>query len=768
MGKQLIIVESPAKVRTIKKFLGSGYDVAASVGHVRDLPAKQLGVDETTFDPEYRIIPGKEKIVEKLRKSAAKADSVFLAPDPDREGEAIAWHVAELIRDTADDIRRIQFNEITSRAVKEALEHPRELDQSLFNSQQARRILDRLVGYKVSPLLWKKVKRGISAGRVQSVALKIIVDREKERLAFEPQEYWLLKAVLEGGQPPAFGTDLWKMDGKTAEVGDQATAEAVEAEAREKGFTVSEVAEKQRSRAPLPPFITSTLQQEASRRLGYSAKKTMSTAQRLYEGVDLGAAGTTALITYMRTDSVRISDDARDDAAAFIKDRFGEKFYPPKARKFKTKSSAQDAHEAIRPVDVNITPKDVADALPRDQHRLYTLVWQRFVASQMANATFKDTTITASAGTTLWRAKGERLLFLGWLKAYGDDAHKEAPQLPKVVEGETLELKELTKEQKFTQPPPRYSEASLVKELEEKGIGRPSTYAAIIATLLDREYCRMEDKRFAPTDLGVTVSDLLSEHFVNLMDVHFTARMEDSLDAVAEGKQDWVALLKDFTGDFYTTLDKARTVWPTSSGAWTRTSPARPAASPWSSSSARPAPSWPARAIPAAPTPRTSGAGTRARSSSRRRSPPRRSSWGATAGMQDRRPGAQARPHGLAVHRLQQLPGLHLHRALLHGRALPPGRLRRDPGGEELAAGQDILLLQQLPRLQVRHVEPPVKSRAPIAASPSWNARPPGPRVRTCPARRSPASTSVRWTIKHKDPGRVTENACAFSPPRPL
>jgi len=558
MGKQLIIVESPAKVRTIKKFLGSGFDVAASVGHVRDLPAKQLGVDETTFDPEYRVIPGKEKVVDKLRKAAAKADSVFLAPDPDREGEAIAWHVAELIRDAAEDIRRIQFNEITSRAVKEALEHPRELDQRLFNSQQARRVLDRLVGYKVSPLLWKKVKRGISAGRVQSVALKLIVDREKERLAFEPQEYWLLKTVLEGDTPPSFTADLWKVGGKAAEVGDQAAAEAVEAEARQSGFTVSEVAEKQRSRAPTPPFITSTLQQEASRRLGFSAKKTMSTAQRLYEGVDLGAAGTTALITYMRTDSVRISDDARDDARSFITDRFGEKFYPPKARTFKTKSSAQDAHEAIRPVDVNITPQDVAGALPRDQHRLYTLVWQRFVASQMANATFKDTTITAQAGNTLWRAKGERLVFPGWLKAYGDDAHKEAPELPKVAKGQALDIKDLTKEQKFTQPPPRYSEASLVKELEEKGIGRPSTYAAIIATLLDREYCLMEDKRFAPTDLGVTVSDLLSEHFANLMDVHFTARMEDSLDQVAEGKQDWVALLKEFTGEFYPTLDKAK------------------------------------------------------------------------------------------------------------------------------------------------------------------------------------------------------------------
>ena len=558
MGKQLIIVESPAKVRTIKKFLGSGYDVAASVGHVRDLPAKQLGVDEQTFDPDYRVIPGKEKVVEKLRKAAAKADSVFLAPDPDREGEAIAWHVAELIRDAAQDIRRIQFNEITSRAVKEALEHPRELDQHLFNSQQARRVLDRLVGYKVSPLLWKKVKRGISAGRVQSVALKIIVDREKERLAFEPQEYWLLKAVVEGDAPPPFTVDLWKVDGKAAEVGDQTAAEAVEAQAREHGFTVTEVTEKQRSRAPLPPFITSTLQQEASRRLGFSAKKTMSTAQRLYEGVDLGAAGTTALITYMRTDSVRISDEARDDAQVFITERFGEKFYPSKARVFKTKSSAQDAHEAIRPVDVNITPDDVAGSLPRDQHRLYTLVWQRFVASQMANAGFKDTTITAGAGNTLWRAKGERLLFPGWLKAYGDEAPKDAAELPKVAQGQALETRELTKEQKFTQPPPRYSEASLVKELEEKGIGRPSTYAAIIATLLDREYCRMEDKRFAPSDLGVTVSDLLSEHFATLMDVHFTARMEDSLDQVAEGKQDWVALLKEFTGDFYSVLDKAK------------------------------------------------------------------------------------------------------------------------------------------------------------------------------------------------------------------
>ncbi|MFK4764236.1 type I DNA topoisomerase [Desulfobaculum sp. SPO524] len=570
MSKNLIIVESPAKVKTIKKFLGRKYAVEASVGHVRDLPNKKLGVDEETFEPEYRVIPGKEKVVNKLTKAAEKAEVVYLAPDPDREGEAIAWHVANLIHEQNKDatIRRIQFNEITSRAVKEALEHPRDLDENLFNSQQARRVLDRLVGYKVSPLLWKKVKRGISAGRVQSVALRLIVEREKERRAFEPEEYWVLKVRLAGENPPPFDADLWKIKGKTAKVGSEDQALALEKAVREGSFVVESVTEKERRRQPAPPFITSTLQQEANRRMGFSAKRTMSTAQRLYEGVDLGERGTTALITYMRTDSVRIAADARDAAKDFITDRYGKDFYPPKARAFKTKSSAQDAHEAIRPVDVNITPDDVKALLPSDQFRLYKLIWERFVASQMAAAKFWDTTVITKAGETQWRSKGERLLFPGYMMAYQGtklvefqsiSAHKaDVNELPKLAEGQDLTLEDFQKEQKFTQPPPRYSEASLVKELEEKGIGRPSTYAAIISTILAREYVQLTEKRFIPTDLGTVVSDQLTEHFETLLDVGFTANMEESLDKVATGGQDWVALLKDFTTDFYPTLDQAK------------------------------------------------------------------------------------------------------------------------------------------------------------------------------------------------------------------
>jgi len=558
MSKNLIIVESPAKVKTIKKFLGRDYAVEASVGHVRDLPPKALGVDEETFEPEYRVIGGKEKIVGKLMDAAAKAEAVYLAPDPDREGEAIAWHVAELIKDKNTNVHRIQFNEITARAVREALEHPRDLDEALFNSQQARRVLDRLVGYKVSPLLWKKVKSGISAGRVQSVALRLIVDREKERLAFVPEEYWVLKASLSGEVPPPFTVDLAKIGGKKAQVGNADEAQAVEDTVKSNPFVVEQVAEKERRRSPAPPYITSTLQQDANRRLGYSAKKTMSAAQRLYEGVELGSRGTTALITYMRTDSVRIADDARDAAHEYILATYGEEFYPPKARVFKTKASAQDAHEAIRPVDVTITPEEVQASLPADQFQLYKLIWRRFVASQMADAKFWDTTVDVNCGDTVWRAKGERMLFPGFLKVL-DQTEDESNELPKLVAGQTVDLAEFSKEQKFTQPPPRYSEASLVKELEEKGIGRPSTYAAIISTIVGREYVELVNKRFAPTDLGTVVSDLLTEHFKTLMDVGFTATMEEGLDAVADGKHDWIKLLSGFTKDFYPTLEEART-----------------------------------------------------------------------------------------------------------------------------------------------------------------------------------------------------------------
>ncbi|WP_243544578.1 type I DNA topoisomerase [Pseudodesulfovibrio tunisiensis] len=563
MPKDLIIVESPAKVKTISKFLGKDYIVEASVGHVRDLPTRDLGVDEEhDFTPQYEIIRGKEDVVKRLKSAASKARKIYLAPDPDREGEAIAWHVAALISDDKKEIQRIQFNEITKRAVLEALEHPQTLNENLFDSQQARRVLDRLVGYKISPILWKNIKRGISAGRVQSVALKLLVEREKERRAFRADEYWPFKANVAGANPPPFWVEMHKLDGKAIKPGVNhiSTAEQADAltEELENGsFTVESVQEKQRKKSPAPPYITSTLQQDANRRLGYSAKKTMSVAQRLYEGVELGKLGTTALITYMRTDSVRIAKDAQEAAKELILDRFGGDYYPPKPRVFKTKGGAQDAHEAIRPVDVTLTPDDVKKHLPQDQHRLYKLIWQRFVASQMAAASFWDTTVLVAAPRTLWRAKGERLLFAGFLAVMdrqGGDA-----ELPKLAEGEVLNVEELKKEQKFTQPPARYSEASLVKTLEELGIGRPSTYAAIISTLIDREYARLEEKRFVPSELGFTVSDMLSDHFQDLMDVSFTARMEESLDNVAEGKMDWVALLKDFGSGFYPTLDKART-----------------------------------------------------------------------------------------------------------------------------------------------------------------------------------------------------------------
>jgi DNA topoisomerase I len=559
MSKDLIIVESPAKVKTIKKFLGANYQVDASVGHVRDLPTKEIGVDEEQgFRPKYQVIPSKKKVVARLRTEAEKAGRVFLAPDPDREGEAIAWHVAELIRDKNPNLYRIQFNEITARAVKEALERPRPLNEDLFNSQQARRILDRLVGYKISPLLWNKVKRGLSAGRVQSVALRLIVEREKERQSFVPEEYWALKARLRASEPPEFEAELWKVGGKKAHVGNGVQAEDIESDARPGPFVVQEVVEKERQRHPRPPFITSTLQQDGHGRLNFSAKKTMTLAQKLYEGLDLGERGTTALITYMRTDSVRVAKEARAEAREWILSELGEAYCPDKERVYKTKGSAQDAHEAIRPIDVTITPEMVKPYLSSDLYRLYTLIWGRFMASQMASARFWDTQIVVKTGRSLWQAKGERMMFPGFLKVYGGGSKEEKEaKLPPVSSGEELTLLELNKEQKFTQPPARYSEASLVRKLEEQGIGRPSTYAAIISTLTERAYVKLEDKAFTPTELGTTVSDLLVEHFPRLMDVGFTAGMEEALDHVAEGKEDWVELLGKFSQEFNPTLLQA-------------------------------------------------------------------------------------------------------------------------------------------------------------------------------------------------------------------
>ena len=558
MGKQLIIVESPAKVKTIKKFLGPQYAVQASVGHVRDLPSSSLGVDEANdFAPHYEVIENKKNVVSELRAAAAKADTVYLAPDPDREGEAIAWHVAELIRDKAKDIKRIQFNEITAKAVKDALEHPRDLNVNLFDAQQARRVLDRLVGYKISPLLWKTIKRGISAGRVQSVALRLIVEREAEREAFKPEEYWLFKALLSADVPPPFKAELVKVSGKKAVVSNAEQANTLEAALKGKPFVVESVEEKERERAPQPPFITSTLQQAANQRLSYTAKRTMNIAQRLYEGVELGDKGLTALITYMRTDSTRIADEASQAARDFIVQTFGQDHLPKKARIYKAKGGAQDAHEAIRPVDVAVTPDMVKPHLPPEQYNLYRLIWSRFVASQMAGARFHDTTALIACAHTLWRAKGERLLFPGFLAVLPRGKEEADAELPPLKAGQALTLDKLEKEQKFTQPPARYSEASLVRELEELGIGRPSTYAAIISTLQDRDYVHLAERHFVPTDLGRVVCRQLTEHFAKLMDVGFTAQMEEGLDKVAEGGRNWVDLMRAFAADFNPTLDAA-------------------------------------------------------------------------------------------------------------------------------------------------------------------------------------------------------------------
>ena len=558
MGKQLIIVESPAKVKTIKKFLGPQYMVQASVGHVRDLPSSSLGVDEANdFAPHYEVIDNKKNVVSELRAAASKADTVYLAPDPDREGEAIAWHVAELIRDKAKDIKRIQFNEITAKAVKEALANPRELNGHLFDAQQARRVLDRLVGYKISPLLWKSIKRGISAGRVQSVALRLIVEREEAREVFKPEEYWLFKALLAADVPPPFKAELAKVGGKKAVVSNAAQAKDIEDAMAGKPFVVESVEEKERERAPQPPFITSTLQQAANQRLSYTAKRTMNIAQRLYEGVELGDRGLTALITYMRTDSTRIADEARDAAKAFIEGSFGKEYLPKRARVYKAKGGAQDAHEAIRPVDVTITPDEVKIHLPPEQYNLYRLIWSRFVASQMAGARFHDTTVSIACAHTQWKAKGERLLFPGFLAAMPRGKDEADAELPPLTAGQTLTLEKLDKEQKFTQPPARFSEASLVRELEELGIGRPSTYAAIISTLQDREYVSLKERHFVPTDLGRVVCTQLVEHFGKLMDVGFTAQMEENLDKVAEGQEQWVELLRRFSEDFNPTLAAA-------------------------------------------------------------------------------------------------------------------------------------------------------------------------------------------------------------------
>jgi len=561
----LIIVESPTKVKTIRKYLGPEYDVRASVGHVKDLPKNTLGIDpEKQFEPTYEVIDSKKKVIADLKRAAAKAQQIFLAPDPDREGEAIAWHIAEEIGDKKKPIRRVLFNDLTRETILEAIAHPRELDFDRYEAQQTRRILDRLVGYQISPILWEKVKRGLSAGRVQSVAVRIICDREAEIRAFVPEEYWNTTALLEGSNPPPFEAKLTKIDGKKAKIGDAARSAEVVAILKDAAFAVASVEKKEVRRQSPPAFTTSKLQQEASRWLRFSAKKTMATAQRLYEGIELGPEGPVGLITYMRTDSVRIAAEALNDAREYIHSHYDGTFLPPKARVFKVAGAAQDAHEAIRPSSMAHPPQAIKQFLSPDQFRLYQLIWNRFLASQMNPALLDQTIVDIAAANCLFRAQGVVMRFPGFTVLYTEGKEDNGEEngfgklLPEVREGEVLKLISLTPEQKFTQPPPRFSEASLVRELEENGIGRPSTYAAILSTIQEREYARLEKGKFVPTDLGILVTDLLVKNFPRILDVAFTASMETELDRIEEGKTKRLDTLNNFYLPFTEELRQAK------------------------------------------------------------------------------------------------------------------------------------------------------------------------------------------------------------------
>jgi DNA topoisomerase-1 len=554
--KSLLIVESPTKVKTLSKFLGNKFTIKASVGHIKDLPKKELGVDiENDLAPTYVVIEGKEKVMKELKKAAKKADRIFLGPDPDREGEAIAWHIAEELNGSSEKVFRVEFNEITEKAVTEAINNPRKLDMNLVDAQQARRILDRLVGYKLSPLLWRKVRRGLSAGRVQSVAVRLVVDREREIEAFKTVEYWSITAALEGKEPPPFDAKLFQVSGKKAAVKNEAESTGIVNDLEGKSFTVKKIEKKKRRRSPAPPFITSTLQQEASRKLRFTAKKTMMVAQKLYEGIEIGEEGSVGLITYMRTDSVRVAAEAQQEARAFIRSQFGKEYLPSKPPVYKSKKSAQEAHEAIRPTSLLRPPDAIKHSLPRDQYKLYKLIWNRFLASQMHHAQLEQTSIDIEADKYIFRATGSVVKFPGFMKLYiesGDNGGDEEGLLPSLSEGEVLKTIAITPKQHFTQPPPRYSEATLVKELEAKGIGRPSTYAAILSTIQGRKYTEKLEGRFRPTELGELVSDLLVERFSELMDYNFTANMENNLDQIEEGGLKWV----DIVMDFYRPFDK--------------------------------------------------------------------------------------------------------------------------------------------------------------------------------------------------------------------
>lgn len=564
MAKKLIIVESPAKTKTLKGFLGSDYQVEASMGHVRDLPERKLAIDiENDFAPTYQIIPERKEVVAKLRAAAKGASEVYLASDPDREGEAISWHLKEALG--LKSPKRIQFNEITKTAVLAALENSRTIDMDRVNAQQARRELDRIVGYQISPLLWRKVKKGLSAGRVQSVAVRIVTDREREIVAFKPTEYWSITASLTPDTAKhKFDAALAQRDGKKLEIGSQKEADAILKDLDGADYQVKTVKKSEKKRHPSPPFITSTLQQEASRKLGFSAKRTMMAAQQLYEGVDVAGEGHVGLITYMRTDSTRIADEAQQAARGLIVQMYGKDYVPAQGKQYKKGGSAQDAHEAIRPTGVQRLPEDVAKLLTTDQAKLYKLIWQRFVASQMSPAVFDVVSVDIQAKNYMFRATGSTVKFDGFLRVYRegkddpnqvDDEDKQP--LPPLANGQALTLLALTPKQHFTEPPPRFTEATLVKALEEKGIGRPSTYAAILSTIVDRKYVELKEKKFHPTELGMAVNDLLVKHFPSVLDVTFTADMETKLDNVAEGKQDWVAMMRAWYVPFAESISQA-------------------------------------------------------------------------------------------------------------------------------------------------------------------------------------------------------------------
>lgn len=559
---KLVIVESPAKAKTIKKYLGKDYEVTASMGHIRDLPVSSIGIDlNDNYRPKYITIKGKNDLIKSLKQMAKNADDIYLATDPDREGEAISWHLAFILGLDVEKAHRVTFNEITKNAVKEGISNPRSIDIDLVNAQQARRILDRIVGYKLSPFLWFKIKKGLSAGRVQSVAVRLIVDREKEIRGFVPKEYWNLNAVFFGKGEDTFSAAFYGDKNGKIELKDKEQTDSILKALENAQYKIDDIQKRNKTVKPTPPFITSTMQQEASRKLNFQPSVTMRVAQQLYEGIELKDIGLTGLITYMRTDSMRISNEAQEEAKKYILEKYGNDYYPKTPNIYKKKANAQDAHEAIRPSDINLTPASIKDSLSSQQYRLYKLIWDRFLASQMAAAIYEVNDYIIGANDYIFRTQDQKPVFPGFTAIYQeatDEADEEYnSKLPKLKISDVLKFKELKAEQKFTQPPARYSDATLIKALEEKGIGRPSTYAPIITTIIDREYVERDKKQLMPTPLGEVVTELMIQYFSDIVDEKFTAGMENKLDEVEDGKKDWVALLDEFYKPFDSTLKEA-------------------------------------------------------------------------------------------------------------------------------------------------------------------------------------------------------------------